>query len=238
MWYKDVTNGSDKYRGVYFTSYRPLYTTTASSTENSYQDENGYLFLTRYWFRYEPVLWDVLSVDESTGLLSADKILASQEYYLSNVNRTIGGVTVYANNYKESNVRSWLNSDFYNQAFSATEQASIDTTIVDNSVASTGYESTIYACENTSDKIFLLSYVEATNAAYGLSTATSRIRQATDYAKALGVYVSSGNSHWWLRSPNYDYANYARYFDYDGYINLGDISLTGLGVLPAFRINR
>jgi hypothetical protein len=62
----------------------------------------------------------------------------SQEYYDSKDNRTINGSTVYPNNYKESNIRIWLNNNFYNQVFSSTEQLSINTTTVDNGIASTG----------------------------------------------------------------------------------------------------
>jgi len=244
MWYKDVTNGSDKYRGVYFTSYRPYSTSSSSSTSTSDQDDNGYSIGTRYWFKFEPISWDVLSVNETGGpLVMADKILDSRDYYYDSISaRIIGGVWVYANNYKESNIRSWLNNDFYNQAFSTTEQSSINTTTVDNSVASTGYASNSYVCGNTNDKMFLLSYVEATNANYGLSTTTSRIRQATDYAKALGVFASSGNSSsWWLRSPRNDYgSSYALDVGTDGSISslsVSFVSYTNSGVLPAFRIN-
>jgi hypothetical protein len=241
MWYKDVTSGDDKYRGVYFTSYRPYYTEYSSSASYSLQDDNGYLINTRYWFKYEPITWDVLSVGETGGpLVVADMILDSRDYYHLTSSRTISGVTVYANNYKESNVRGWLNSDFYNQAFSSNEQSSINTTTVDNSTASTGTTPNIYACADTNDEMFLLSYVEATNTSYGFSTTTSRIRQATDYAKALGVYVSYVNSRWWLRSPYYYFNSInARDVYYDGHIiSSNNVYFTGNGVLPAFRINR
>lgn len=239
MWYKDVTNGTEKYRGVYFTSYRPSPTITASSTAYSFQDDNGYLISTRYWFKYEPIAWDVLSVNETGGpLIMADKILDSRDYYHSSAPRNIGAPTVFANNYKESNIRSWLNSDFYNQAFSATEQSSISTTTVDNSVASTGSSPNIFACADTSDKLFLPSYVEATNATYGLSTTTSRLRQATDYAKALGLYVSTtnGSSNWWLRSPVVQ-GDIVRYVRSDGGTSTDYLYYPSTGVLPAFRIN-
>jgi hypothetical protein len=241
MWYKDIVNGADKYRGVYFTSYRPYLTSLSSSASNSYQDDNGYYIENTYWFKYEPIKWDVLSVDETGGpLVVSDMILDSRDYYHSTASRTIGGVTVYANNYKESNIRSWLNNDFYNQAFSGTEQSSINTTTVDNSVASTGYTTNQYACENTSDKMFLLSYLDVTNTNYGFSSNALRVRQATDYAKAMGVYVytTTGSSIWWLRSPRIDYSFSARYVLNDGYILDSNVSLTYPGVLPAFRINQ
>ncbi|MFA5235675.1 MAG: DUF6273 domain-containing protein [Bacilli bacterium] len=244
MWYQDVVSGADKYRGVYFTSYRPYQTDCLSSSETSYQDDNGYLISTRYWFKFEPILWDVLSVNETGGpLVLADKILDNCDYYHSLSTRTIDEANVYANNYKESNIRSWLNNDFYNQAFSAAEQESINTTIVDNSVASTGFDPNTYVCANTSDKLFLPSYVDVTNTNYGFSStispSTTRVRQATDYAKALGLNAVSGNSFWWLRSPDTLRSDYARRVRNDGNPSLCSlVNKTYLGVLPAFRINR
>ena len=74
-----------------------------------------------------------------------------------------------------------------------------------------------YACENTSDKIFLLSYEEVTNSAYGFATDyseydTARRMQTSDYTRATGAWMFTsdsycGNGWWWLRSPtsNNDY---------------------------------
>ncbi|MFA5736480.1 MAG: DUF6273 domain-containing protein, partial [Bacilli bacterium] len=209
MWYIDIRDETDGYRGVYFTSYRPYYTTTSSDT---YQDDNGYNTSSVYWFKYEPITWRVLDVQSNRAFLMADLVLDSQDYHYSTSERTIGGSTVYANNYKESHILSWLNDNFYNTAFTAAEKARIQTTTVDNSVASTGYDPNAYACANTSDKVFLLSYAEATSATYGLSTDASRQLQPSAYAQSQGVYTytSNGNSNWWLRSPYSDGANRAR----------------------------
>ena len=48
MWYIDLTYSGEKYRGVYFTSYRPYWTDEISSAGNSYQDDNGYSTSTVY----------------------------------------------------------------------------------------------------------------------------------------------------------------------------------------------
>jgi len=239
MWYIDITNATDEYRGVYFTSYRPNSTTNSSSSSNSLQDDNGYNTSTVYWFKYEPITWRVLDVQSSSAFLMADLVLDSQDYHYSISNRTIGGSTVYPNNYKESHIRSWLNDNFYNTAFTAAEKARIQTTTVDNSVASTGEDPNQYACANTSDKVFLLSYAEATSATYGLSTDASRQLQPSAYAQSQGVYTytSNGNSYWWLRSPDSDYANYARNVFNDGYVDYDDVFDTGSGVVPALWIS-
>ena len=248
MWYKDVTRGSDRYRGVYFTSYRPFTTNYSSSTDNSRQDDNGYLINTRYWFKYELIAWDVLSTDETDGpLFMADKILDSRDYYHSNSSRTIGGQTVYASNYKESDVRAWLNNDFFDKVFLPVEKNLIKTTNVDNSVYSAGDGPNQYVTNNTTDKLFLLSYREVINADYGFypnsNGHTSRERSSTDYGKAMGVEVntSRGSSNWLLRSPlEYSYNGGAVCFVND----VGTAALpvgvenTNIGILPAFRINQ
>ena len=172
----------------------------------------------------------------------ADLVLDSQDYHYSEAERTIGGSTVYANNYKESHIRSWLNDNFYNTAFTTEEKARIKTTTVDNSVASTGYSPNQYACANTSDKVFLLSYAEATSATYGLGlgTATARQLKPSAYAQSQGVYTdtSIGNSYWWLRSPASYRADLARGVYYAGIVSiLGSVFITDRGVVPALWIS-
>jgi len=244
MWYIDITNATEEYRGVYFTSYRPDYTTNSSSSLNSMQDNNGYNTSTVYWFKYEPITWRVLDVQSSRAFLMADLVLDSQDYHYSYDERTIGGSTVYPNNYKESHIRSWLNDNFYNTAFNTEEKSRIQTTTVDNSAASTGYNPNQYACANTSDKVFLLSYAEATSATYGLNTTTARQLQPSAYAQSQGVYIidpSIGNSYWWLRSPYYSYGIYgslARSVIGGGRVDGSSyVDSTHYGVVPALWIS-
>ena len=162
------------------------------------------------------------------SLLLAENILTGGvPYYVDTNQRTItgagtdGGDTVYANNYKYSTVRAWLNGSyegndtqtqtytntgFLQSAFTQSAQKLIATTTVDNSAASTNPASNDkqwnsgtnnYACADTMDKIFLLSEKEATTTEYGFAaydsfgTGSTRIRATTDYAKATGAYQSS-----------------------------------------------
>jgi hypothetical protein len=239
MWYIDITNEADEYRGVYFTSYRPYYIYGSSSTSNSYQVVNNYYTSNVYWFKYEPITWRVLDVQGSSAFLMADLVLDSQDYHYSRADRAIGGRTIYPNNYEHSHIRSWLNDNFYNTAFTAAEKARIQTTTVDNSAASTGYSYNKFACANTSDKVFLLSYAEATNASYGLSTDASRQLQPSAYAQSQGVYTdtSYGDSYWWLRSPSSSYVYDALSVSYYGNVNDINIYNTIIGVVPALWIS-
>ena len=236
MCYIDKEYNGEKYRGVYFTSYRPYYCGNSSSASSSYQDDNGYVTSTVYWFKYEPIKWLIAEESDGTVTLVADMILDSQQYDYEANKETFGN-----NNYAESTIRAWLNKTFYNTAFNEMQQAIIQTTTIDNSVESTGYGSNQYACENTSDKIFLMSYVEADT---WFTSDSAREKQGSDYAKSqeLCVYKGSsysGNSYYWLRSPNSDYSYDARVVGYDGSIDsytYVDVDHSYYGVLPALVI--
>ncbi len=242
MWYQDIEYNGETYRGVYFTSYRPYYTGNSSSTSNSNQDDNGYYTSNIYWFKFEPILWRIVAEANGEATLVCEMLIDSQEYYHSTSSHTVNGTTVYANNYAYSNIRAWLNDSFYETAFNELERELILLTAVDNSVASTGYSSNSYACADTEDYIYLLSYKEATT--YFTSDA-DRQKQTTDYAQCQGAWTSTsssyaGNGYWWLRSPDRTYSYYARSVYYDGRAGSDYIYYSvygaGDGVCPALRI--
>lgn len=149
-----------------------------------------------YYFKVEPIKWVILSEADGVATLLCDSAIAAMQ------------CDADSNVYKDSDIRSWLGNKFFNSAFSATQKPLIEETTVDNSADSTGISSNPYACENTKEKVFLLSYKESLNSAYGFNTANTnadkvRQKQATDYAKATGAYASeNGNAMWWLRSPS------------------------------------
>jgi hypothetical protein len=154
----------------------------------------------------------------------SEKILTNSAYYTSTSNRTVSGSTVYANNYQYSTLRAMLNGldgsaysvgnfagkGFLDVAFTEAEKAYITTTTVDNSAATTESSSNSYACANTSDKIFALSYQDlikhATASIRPLQTTPPADGVLTDYARATGAWMSTdssyyGNGCWWSRSP-------------------------------------
>ena len=79
MWYIDVEYSGAKYRGVYFTSYRPYWCTSSSSSSNGYQYTNGYYTSTVYWFKYEPIKWQILEEADGYATILADLALDSQQ---------------------------------------------------------------------------------------------------------------------------------------------------------------
>lgn len=197
------------------------------------------------YFEVEPLLWKAL--DSSTGLLLAMDVIDNPLfYYYSQKSRAVNGLNVYPNNYQYSVLRAWLNSydgtsysvwnftnyGFLNTAFTATERAKIETTKVDNSLASTGNSSNPYVCEDTQDKMFALSVSEAESSSYGLDSYKGRISKATDYASAKGAV-----NYYWLRSPDYYGGSDAMYVYRDGdFVSYYGVSNGKVGVRPAFRI--
>ena len=187
--------------------------------------------------------WQVLSFDKTTGnavVLSKD-IIDSQQYYNNYNERTIDGKTVYPNNYEHSDIRAWLNGTFYDGAFSEKEKNAIIATTLDNSAYSEEYSQ--YDSKSTTDKVWLLSYSEAQNTAYGftsnISSTESRQAKGSEYALCQGLYKYSSNgcSYWRLRSAGY-YYNYACYVDDDGYVfDGGDVYFAHFGVRPALNIH-
>lgn len=230
MWYQDITYGGEKYRGVYFTSYRPAATTLASKDGNTSQDENGYNTSNIYWFKYEPIKWEILKEENGKALLIADLLLDAQDYYWSSnsSSHSHNGAQGYSNNYKLSHIRQWLNDTFYEVAFNDEEQEIIETTCVFDNYGGT------YSCNPTNDKIFLLSLSEA-NLYY--SSNDDRKFQGTDYAKVQGLLERDGASNWWLRSPNNNNSTYALNVGYNGIIYFDGLVYYVCGVRPAIWIN-
>ena len=135
----------------------------------------------------EEIEWLVL---ERTG----DTALVISRYALDCVpyNKTKTSIT-----WEKCTLRSWLNNDFYNAAFTAQEKQYIVTSSVS---ADKNPDYSTNPGNATKDNVFLLSITEAKK--YFTSN-SARICYPTAYAKANGAYTnsSSGACWWWLRSP-------------------------------------
>ena len=109
-------------------------------------------------------------------------------------------------------LRSWLNNEFLNAAFSAEEQSAILTTTVDNSDAQGRSDYDTSGGNNTEDQVFLLSIMEA-NLYLDDRTGARAIVTPTAYAIAMGAetYEDGTASGWLLRSPGYQQNYVATY---------------------------
>ena len=240
-------DGTNDYRAVRFTQYRPKYTYYSSSSDDSYQDDNGYTINNIYYFKYEPLKWQVL--DPTNGLVLSKSIIDSQAYsntvyengtdaYGETAYWNNASYTKYANDYATSSIRKWLNEDFYNTAFTSAQKQNILPTTLDNKAYSTYFSQ--FDSASTIDNIFLLSGSEAQNASYGFPAGYTSARKAmgTDYAKAQGLWVASNKcSSWRLRSAG-DYSNDACLATHDGHVSrISSVDYTGSGVRPALRLS-
>jgi hypothetical protein len=219
-------------------------TATPYSSGYKFSDNTIVVSGTTYYFKVEPIKWRIISNNDGTIQLLSEYIIDSQYYHPSTNTRTIGGKTIYSNNYEHSYIREWLNNSFYNKAFGTPDQNAILTTLVDNSASTTSSSSNSYASNNTNDKIYLLSYQD--NLTY-FNDSASRQAKTTDYARAKGAFIYTstntyGNGTWWLRSPSsgYSYYRYAYYVGYgvniDGDMYDGNVSDASIGVRPALQI--
>lgn len=247
----------------------------SDGTQANHISEKSYLY-----FKVQPIKWKVLTNDYNgtrSSLLLAENILIANIPFYTVRNMTTG-MTIYPNNYKYSTVRAYLNgiiyrnkkdwvgTGFLHTAFTKTAQEKIEITEVDNGGDSTSdatgtkpkadgsYQEKPrnFTCENTKDKIFLLSEKEVTTPEYGFSyytatgTASYRIRHITDYAMANYAMPSSTpidsdfkhGGRWFLRSPYHELYAYAQCISEDGGANKYDlVSHKYIGIVPALVIS-
>lgn len=181
-----------------------------------------------YYYKIEPIKWRILERQENKLLLLSEVILDSHNFDWD------------SNNYEQSDIRVWLNDEFYNSAFTEKEQALICTKALANG------DSTIY------DNVFLLSSSDMLNNDYGfnnhmLSQDTNRVKLTTSYSRAKGVsiraqslvpsqYANAGA--YYLRSANgSNTENYVHTVYADGVIFDGDIDRYEYGVVPALVLD-
>ncbi|MCD7826912.1 MAG: DUF6273 domain-containing protein, partial [Clostridiales bacterium] len=240
MQYCDVEYDGCMYRGVCFSEYRPQLTYEPTKYVYSYSYWNGYETNITYWFKYEPITWIVLDPDE--GFVISSIVLDSQpfnnviyegsdgEYYVDEE------CTAYACDYEASYIRSWLNDNFYNVAFTSAEKEYIETSELENGIHTSGTEQYIGA--NTEDKVFILSYDEITNSNYGLTLTTSKvIATTTNYARIQGVQgysTSDAEVYWWIRTVS-ENSNDMLIINHKGVFNSKDVNMTSIGVRPAIK---
>lgn len=160
----------------------------------------------------EPIKWRVLSVKGDDAFLLADRNMDYQPY-----NTELKNVT-----WETCTLRKWLNNNFYNAAFSATEKSAVKTTVVVNE---DNLEHRTEGGNNTNDKVYLLSAQEAMTLSYGFPPYNmgEKAREAknTKYINEQGVNKGygewAGNGYWWLRTPG-NQKNTAAVVNFSGYI--------------------
>ena len=164
----------------------------------------------------QPIEWQVLAKEENKMLLISKYALESKCFDND-----------WVKNWKKSEIRQWLNGEFYNKAFNKNEKKYIrNSTISMNEkidiydfdenekkfiristiyrYKEVGFLENLFGKQKCNDKVFLLNNEEIKKY---FANYDERKCKATEYAKANGAYVDDDNSYswWWLRSPQLDY---------------------------------
>ena len=154
-----------------------------------YMNEEGYMVFGAYEQDGdlsngpEPIEWEVLGEDGNGTFLASRYVLDVQPY-----NKDDAAVT-----WESCSLRSWLNNEFLDQAFTPGEQAVINSVMISNP------DNEYYETEGgnyTGDKIFLLSLEELIahysfnywSDEFGTGDSQELIIPPTEYAKQQGVF--------------------------------------------------
>ena len=192
----------------------------------------------------EPIVWRVLANDGNRVLLLSEQALVgmpynSKEHFLNDVT------------WEKCSLRTWLNGEFLNDAFSAEEQQAILPTVISTPDYNDFAGLVVSGGNDTTDKVFLLSSEEAIRY---FATDSLRICSPTEYAvftgagKKWGFYNDDSYEvaeyvdnvcWWWLRSPG-QIGHYTACCRHDGGIDYfgrysGDVVLS---VRPAIWIDQ
>ena len=157
----------------------------------------------------EPIEWKILEKKEDKALLISKYALSRQQY-----NYEPDDVT-----WETCDLRKWLNSEFFEDAFSDDEKSLIESTTV---TADRNPKYRTRPGNDTIDKVFLLSIIEVSNY---FNSDSERLCQPTEKANQeiedTFFYAHSKDSdgcQWWVRSPGFTRVDAAN-VDAGGHIN-------------------
>ncbi len=252
----DIEINGNKYRRMRhsdatFATTPVTETTGKSSKRYCWSDNTSY-----HYFKYEPIKWKVLRVNENQAFLLSEVALDCQKY---NNDLTVSNSPI---EWKISTIRSWLNGymasenllkedfsskNFINSAFTMDERMAITDTIM----TSNDSDNIETKESDTTDKVFLLSEAETNGTdakihGFALSEDVrdeARRSRTSTYAKAMGVsslqegpYI--GNCFWWLRSGGTKSDEKVMWVRFDGFVSLeGDWPNCCYGVRPALNLD-
>ena len=165
----------------------------------------------------EDIEWVVLAVDTANhrALLVSKYALTARQF---DVSRPYSG-----SYWGTSTLRTWLNGDFWNDAFTVYDQAAIILSDLDTNGTA------------TQDHVFILAISDANDY---FSNNSDRLCVATQYAINQNVYNTPAEHYapWWLRTKDSTTRNdYAAFVESDGAVHADGYSATDthFGIRPA-----
>ncbi len=176
-----------------------------------------------FWGSYDsddrPIEWVVLDKGESSVLLLSKYTLRDMEFARAD-----------GSSWKESNVRKWLNENFYNFAFNAFEQNNINIT---HGLDDINHKENCDTGKITNDKIYILSISEAEKYFYSDSVESPNIIK---YVIAMNN-TETVKKDWVLRSPGWSAYNRAFISEYGHIYYDGRLNFKEFAVRPALWVN-
>lgn len=178
----------------------------------------------------EAIEWNVLALNGDKALVMSKNVLKFMRYQETNQ---------IAATWVGSSVRSWMNGDFYNNAFDSAEKSKIYETTLSNSTNKVFGTS---SGANTTDKVFALSASEVEKY---MPYEYQRRADGTQYAYKLNNNEEGSRnnsletSYYWLRTTglfdyNTVYVHYSGSIRYDGMAGANTI----VGVRPAMWVDK
>ena len=187
-----------------------------------------------HYYQYEPISWRILEQEGDEALLFASSGLDCHPFHNQLTNLT----------WSTSDVRRYLNDEFFNMAFADNHQAVIQKT---NPNPPNHYFGTDCG-PATEDKVFLLCeddiFGEGAAAKHGFAPSDATTDEGrriipTDYAKGKGAWVSKqGNGFYSLRNSGYSNANAVYIGEQGDVYNRGiPVTCSDMTLVPAIWAN-
>ena len=213
-----ITSNQDS-RGYYLGSDGFYYEKVVASPNSS-----GYTFSTgaeviggsTYYFKVEAIRWRIrYKSGENQFRIICDSIIANRSFDDSSAE----------DSYIDSDVRAWLNAEFYNTAFTELQRELVVTSVL----PLVGYPE---------DKISLPSYAEVNS-----MSLNDRKKPTSDYSRATGVIMTTsgdhyGNGTWFLRDffGYIDHSSYMHCAYGNGELGYMIVSRSACGIVPILTI--
>ena len=257
----DIIYNGDKYRVESDDNYKDYYGANFVGQTNKEQYYKYKSNDVKYRvFKYQPIIWRIVDVNDNTLTLISNKILMSMKYgFETNANWENSFVRKYLNSYEtndieqefiQSNKTPKVKKGFLNIAFTEEEKNVIIKSKIKNK--NNDYYDMVSSGNDTEDYIYLPSNEEVfstdTAMKYGFHEGSrvddpSKRFRSTMYAKYMGAWWSpvdnyKGNSFWFMRTNGYS-ESFVTYICDFGYIYDRGTSIAqkGAGILPMMKID-
>ena len=201
--------GSD---GCYYAKKTAAMSADGSNFYNGTQIEGG----KDYYFKVQPIRWRVVSEANGRAYLACDSILYAG-IYQNDIQYQSGGfyftddldapADKWANEYAYSDARKWLNTSFYDIAFSAAEKQRIPRV----SLSTPSPSNASYHYATVEDAVFLPTIEDACASGTGFVHQNTIGMIASDFCRMTGIPILN---QWWTRTPS----NHAGIYGKEAYI--------------------